>query len=196
LTYVTATWKVPAVSCAATILQAAAEWVGLDGWYDNTVEQGGTEAFCSGRTPQYSAWWEMYPTNQMTQLFAVLPGDAVSASVTYRTGLFTIVVSDLTSGRASIVAERCAPTLICSRSSADWIAEAPAYGGHRAGLARWSALSFSEALTSNSLAPGTGLDISAFPHFKVVMSGTRGAMAQPSALVDGRGFNDTWISST
>jgi len=196
LTYVSAAWKVPAVSCSAATLQAAAEWVGFDGWYDKTVEQGGTEAYCSGKTPQYSAWWEMYPSNQMTQLFAVRPGDAINASVTYRTGLFTIAVRDLTSGRSSILVERCASTVTCSRSSAEWIAEAPAYGGHRAGLAHWNGLSFSEVLTSNALAPGRGSDISAFANFKVVMSGTHGAMAQPSALIDGRGFNDSCIAST
>jgi|HubBroStandDraft_3_1064219.scaffolds.fasta_scaffold154529_1 hypothetical protein len=196
LTYVTAAWMVPAVSCVSTTLQAAAEWVGFDGWYDKTVEQGGTEAYCSGRTPQYSAWWEMYPTNQMAQLFPVRPGDSISASVTYRTGLFTIAVRDLTSGRSSVLVERCASTVTCSRSSAEWIAEAPAYGGHRAGLAHWNGLRFSEALTSSSITPGTGSDISAFANFKVEMSGTHGAMAQPSALIDGRGFNDSWISST
>ena len=85
LTSVSANWKVPTVTCRQTSAQQAAAYcVGLDGWFDGTVEQGGTEAYCFGLTAVYSAWWEMFPTNHMTQLFAVRPGDRMSASVLYR----------------------------------------------------------------------------------------------------------------
>src|ERR1700721_1083408 len=36
-------------------------WVGLDGYNSSTVEQTGSEVDCSGSTPEYYSWYEMYP---------------------------------------------------------------------------------------------------------------------------------------
>src|SRR5579884_4318905 len=58
-TSVSASWTEPAVTCSGTAYSSF--WVGLDGDTSNTVEQTGTDADCSGSTPQYYAWYEMYP---------------------------------------------------------------------------------------------------------------------------------------
>lgn len=52
-------------------------WVGLDGWWDDTVEQGGTSARCVNGTPQYATWWEMYPTNAIQTVFSINAGDSI-----------------------------------------------------------------------------------------------------------------------
>lgn len=121
---VQATWVEPTVTCpkanAWTVF-----WVGLDGWWNDTVEQGGTSAECIGGVPQYEAWWEMFPTVSIQTVFAINPGDKVTASVTYvpSTTTFVIVVSDVTSGNSFTRDEQCASDLSCDRSSADVIAE-------------------------------------------------------------------------
>lgn len=196
MTYVSAQWNVAAVTCVKTSsTQAAVHWVGLDGWYDKTVEQGGTEAYCTGTTATYSAWWEMYPTNQITQVFPVRPGDHVVASVTFTGGVFTIVVRDTTSGRFLTVAQRCGATA-CNRSSAEWIAEAPSYNGHGANLARWNQLTFTVAVASTSM-NHAATSVSTFQNFAVVMTGEHGRRAQPAPLVPGgRSFTEVWVSST
>ena len=89
------------------------------------MEQGGTSAECIGGVPQYETWWEMYPTNAITTVFAINPGDEMTASVTYEQGTstFVITVSDATSGQSFTMDEQSASDLSCERSSADVIAE-------------------------------------------------------------------------
>ena len=48
------------------------------------------------RVPSYYAWWEMYPTNDIQIAYGVFPGDFITASVTYASGKFKIVVNDTT----------------------------------------------------------------------------------------------------
>ena len=75
---VKASWVEPAVTCPASNAWTVF-WVGLDGWWNDTVEQGGSSARCVGGTPQYDLWWEMYPTNgiQLMTGIVVRAGDAI-----------------------------------------------------------------------------------------------------------------------
>lgn len=196
LTNVAASWKVPAVVCRkTTVPEAAVFWVGLDGWYDKTVEQAGVEAYCSGTTPVYTAWWEMLPSNHITQVFSVRPGDQISASVAYRSGVFTITVKDLTLRRTSTVKARCATTT-CKRSSAEWIAESPTYGAQSAYLPPWNPMTFTGALSS-TLVDQWSAHISGFANFAVVMTGLDGRHAQPGSLLSGgSAFTESWLASS
>lgn len=197
LTDVGASWKVPPVTCRVTTQQQAAVfWVGLDGWSDQTVEQAGTEAYCSGTTPVYTAWWELFPSNHITQVFSVRPGDAITASVTYRSGIYTITVKDLTNRRTSTVKARCPTTMLCKRSSAEWIAESPTYGTQKAYLPPWSPLTFTGALAS-AVVDQRSARISSFVNFPVVMTGLHGRQAAAGSLQGGgSGFTDSWLAST
>jgi hypothetical protein len=195
LTDVSATWKVPPVVCAKTTApQAAVFWVGLDGWYSRTVEQAGVEAYCSGTTAVYTAWWEMFPTNHITQVFSVRPGDSIAASVHYLNGVFTITVKDTTSGATSTVNARCASGATCKRSSAEWIAESPTYGAASASLPPWSSLKFAASLASVSINRQTK-GISGFVNFPVVMTGIHGRQAMAGSLLSGAGFTESWLAS-
>jgi len=196
LTDVSASWKVPPVVCKKlTAPQAAVFWVGLDGWYDRTVEQAGVEAYCSGTTPVYTAWWEMFPSNHIMQVFSVRPGDAVVASVHYLNGVFTITVRDTSSGATSTVNTRCPRGMTCARSSAEWIAESPTYGNATASLPPWTSLTFAGALASASINRETTKSISGFVNFPVVMTGVRGRQAIAGSLRRGSGFTESWLAS-
>ena len=73
----------PAVTCPGKPKQYTSNWVGLDGFDNETVEQDGTFGFCGGKhntTPEYDAWYEMYPAGSVN-VFKVKPGDVMDASV-------------------------------------------------------------------------------------------------------------------
>ncbi|HEY1624495.1 MAG TPA: G1 family glutamic endopeptidase [Streptosporangiaceae bacterium] len=125
--YVTSSWVVPTLTCPGIADQWSSEWVGLDGYNDQTVEQDGTDAFCAGTgdtTPKYEAWYEMFPAGSVN-LFKVNPGDIIDATVAYSdtTGAFTLTVSDLTTGKSGTDTATCST---CARASAEWIIERPA----------------------------------------------------------------------
>jgi Peptidase A4 family len=139
--YVHARWVVPKATCVAhdSNNQDSTFWVGLDGWSDGTVEQAGTDVRCApGSThPTYVSWWEMYPTNFVQDVYAVAPGDLIDAAVTFAGGRYTLVVKDLTSGKAFTRRQACADDQTCANSSAEWIAESPSYGSSLADLAHY-----------------------------------------------------------
>jgi Peptidase A4 family len=126
--YVTSTFVQPTVTCPGVADQYTSNWVGLDGYNDQTVEQDGTAAWCGGpndTTPKYEAWYEMYPANSVN-VFAVHPGDIIQATVSYSDSAadFTLTVSDLSTGKSATDTATCAS---CARASAEWIIERPAY---------------------------------------------------------------------
>lgn len=123
---VSATWVQPTVTCEAT--QAwTVFWVGLDGWNDGTVEQGGSSAYCptAGGPATYQLWWEMYPTNAIQTVLTIAAGDTIHAVVTYEpaTSDFVIRVRDVTSGKGFTRTELCGPGSACDRTSAEVITE-------------------------------------------------------------------------
>jgi|GEM_PF-1339095 len=125
--YVHSTYIQPAITCSGVADQWSSNWVGLDGYNDQTVEQDGTEAWCGGAdntTPKYEAWYEMYPADSVNE-FVVHPGDIIDVAVTYSDTStdFTLTVSDLTTGKTATDSATCAT---CLRSSAEWIIERPA----------------------------------------------------------------------
>jgi hypothetical protein len=150
---VKAKWVQPSVSCPQPDAWSVF-WVGLDGWWNDTVEQGGSSAECVDGTPQYAVWWEMYPTNAIQTVFSINPGDTIKASVTYKssTATFIIVVTDLTSGQSFTEDEQCAQGLTCARSSADVIAEdVGQYGGNGFfPLADYGTMSFTGSKITNT----------------------------------------------
>ena len=124
-TSVSASWTQPTSSCAGGS-QYAAFWVGLDGYTSKTVEQIGTEADCTGpgpQTPQYYAWYEVFPGAAMNFTNPVSPGDTFTGTVTSQgNDEFRLVLEDITQGwTQTINATQTGADL----SSAEAIAEAP-----------------------------------------------------------------------
>lgn len=114
----------PKISCPGIAHQWTSNWVGLDGFTTDTVEQDGTFAFCGGKnnkTPQYEAWYEMFPAGSVN-VFPVKPGDVIDAAVTFSGGKFNLSIGDVNSGKHFSISKGCAT---CERASAEWIIERP-----------------------------------------------------------------------
>jgi hypothetical protein len=195
---ITSTWIQPTVKCEANNAWTVF-WVGLDGWLNNTVEQGGSSAQCIGGVPQYTLWWEMFPTNSIQTMNTISPGDTITASVTYDPGTqkFQINVQDVTTGQGFIRNEKCAADQTCERSSTDVIAEDV---GHFGGstffpLANYGTMQFTNATTTNINGASGGFTKRAWQFAAITeQDQTTGRIyATISALSDrGKTFSATW----
>lgn len=193
-----ASWAVPAVSCPPTGLTIAAEWVGIDGYSDFTVEQTGVIGYCDLGTAGYAAWYEFYPAASVyIQSVVVAPGDQITANVTYSqaTGNFTIGVSS--SGGGSFNATQHVPG--AEMNSAEWVVERPTlcyYSCFLATLANFHStgmgFDYTGATgTNDATFNGTEGSVGSVPYVAVTMLGTkRGPVeAEPTALSqDGTSF--------
>jgi hypothetical protein len=193
---VKASWTQPTVQCEQSNAWTVF-WVGLDGWWDNTVEQGGSSAQCVKGIPQYTVWWEMFPTNSIQSVFTIKPGDKISATVTYKptTSVFVITVSDVTSGHSFTQNQHCASTITCERSSADVIAEDVGHfgGGTFFPLADYKTMSFTGAAITDTAGHSGSFSNSAWLNAAVTESsaGTTYATVSPLSTT-GQRFSATW----
>ena len=149
-----ATWIQPTVTCQ-TAGAWTVFWVGLDGWFNNTVEQGGSEAYCSTTegTPAYHLWWEMFPTNAIQTTLTINPGDEITADVRYvkSTSTFVIRVADETSEQSFTTNQQCAIALVCQRSSTDVITEDVGnFNGGYFPLANYGTMGYTDAHVKNT----------------------------------------------
>jgi hypothetical protein len=184
-TTVSANWKQPTASCTSATTYSSF-WVGLDGYSSNTVEQTGTSADCSGGTPRYYAWYEMYPKFPVNLSIAVRAGDSMSASVTTDgAGHFTLHIHNGTTGGDFVTTQTSKKARL---SSAEAIAEAPSGSGGVLPLTNFGTASFS-AVTVN------GQAIGAFNPDKIDMVGNGFTKASTSALSGGNAFSVTWKHS-
>jgi hypothetical protein len=193
---VKATWVQPAVTCpqpnAWTVF-----WVGLDGWWNDTVEQGGSSAECVNGVPQYATWWEMFPTNAITTVFSISAGNKITARVTYKpaTTTFVISVKDITTGRSFTEHEQCASDITCDRSSADVIAEdVGEFGGSSFfPLADYGTMGFRGASVTDTAGHSGTITGSNWLNAAVTESAGGITYASVSALDrTGNGFRATW----
>ena len=125
-----AQYTVPSVNCtpSGSNNAFAYHWIGLDGWSDSTVEQDGVAGFCNAGTPQYDAWWEMYPSG-LQLAFVLNAGDAISSEVTYTSAGYTLSLTDETSKKSFKVTQACPSGSTCENSSAEDITEGYATTG-------------------------------------------------------------------
>ncbi len=74
--YVSSEFVQPAVNCSSgQQFVNTSNWVGLDGFENDTVEQDGTAAYCAGpgnHTAKYYAWIELFPLPEVIA-FGVTP---------------------------------------------------------------------------------------------------------------------------
>jgi len=184
-TSVSSSWTQPAASCSGTAYSSF--WVGLDGDTSNTVEQTGTDADCSGSTPVYYAWYEMYPKFPVNYSNTVKPGDHMSASVTTNgSGSFTLTISDSTQGWAKTTTARLKHAQL---ASAEVIAEAPSSSGGVLPLANFGTVAFSGATVNGNLLTNStnGLDA-------ITMQSGSTVKATPGSMSNGS-FSDVWKHS-
>jgi Peptidase A4 family len=182
-TSASATWTQPTASCTSATTYSSF-WVGLDGYSSTTVEQTGTDADCSGGSPVYYAWYEMYPKFPKNLSLAIHPGDTIHASVTTSgNGAFTLTISDRTTGATFTTTQKLRSAKL---SSAEVIAEAPSSSGGVLPLTNFGTVGFSAA-TVNGQAIGN------FKPDKITMVSPDGTVkASPSSLSGGNAFSVTW----
>jgi hypothetical protein len=121
-------WIVNAVDCTKTPNSDSSEWVGIDGWTSNTVEQVGTDADCNGKTPFYYVWYEFFPLDTIViNDVSITPGDKFSASVTYEgDNEYTILITNDTTGQyftKEVDFKGADGSGVPPRNSAEWIME-------------------------------------------------------------------------
>jgi hypothetical protein len=185
---VSASWKEPTASCSGRSAQYAAFWVGLDGFASDSVEQTGTDSDCSGRTPEYYGWYEMFPANPVNFSNPVSPGDSFTASVTFSgTETYTLVLKDVTRGWTQTITKNQAGL---DRSSAEVITEAPSSESGVLPLADFGTISY-----GTSTANGTSLS-SQSPTEIVMIDGSNRDKDSTSAIGSGGAFSNTWIRAS
>ena len=184
-TSVSSSWTEPTATCSATAYSSF--WVGLDGDTSGTVEQTGTDADCSGSTPTYYAWYEMYPKFPSNYRDRVSPGDHISATVTTNgSGSFTLTISDSTKNWTKTVTARLKSAKL---ASAEVIAEAPSSSGGVLPLANFGTVGFSGASANGALLT------SSTPHIDpITMQSGSTVKAQPSTINNGT-FSVAWKHS-
>jgi hypothetical protein len=194
---VAATWVQPTVTCEVAKAWTVF-WVGLDGWWNDTVEQGGSSARCgaANHAPTYALWWEMFPTNSIQTVLTINAGDTINASVVYVPGTakFTITVTDQTTGQSFTKHERCATGLSCDRSSADVITEdVGASGGTFFPLADYATMSYSAARVTDTSGHAGSISAKQWTDAAVTESSKGVTYATVSPLTaHGSAFETTW----
>jgi hypothetical protein len=185
-TSVSASWTEPTGTCSGSA-KYSSFWVGLDGYNSSTVEQTGSEVDCSGSTPEYYSWYEMYPAYPVNFSNTVRPGDHFTGSVTHTSGSsYTLKLSDTTQGWSHTVTKSLSGA---ANSSAEVIAEAPSSSSGVLPLAHFSPVTFTSAAVNGSA-------IGNFSPTQITMVDSAGrAEDSVSSLSGGNSFKVTWLRS-
>jgi hypothetical protein len=185
-TSVSATWRVPEFA-ANSPAGADAIWVGIGGVRGTDLVQAGTQETVSGHgSTNYQAWVETLPQPSRSVPLAINAGDSVTVSLQEQTGgdwLITFVNN--TSGKSYQLTTHYAS----SRSSAEWVVEAPtARRGRLLPLDTFGSVSFTQAATVKD---GNALTVAQAGGRPITMIAQRGRpLARPSALdEEGASFN-------
>ena len=137
-TSVSGTWVIPKPD--ANVAGIDATWVGIGGANTTDLIQAGTEATVNGDgTVSYDAWTETLPQSTRTITLPVNAGDTVSVSITEQSaGLWVVSMKNVTTGGTFSTTIR----YNSSKSSAEWIEEAPSVGRGIAPLDNFGSVTF------------------------------------------------------
>ncbi len=199
--------SITAVASSFTVPQAsttgqryASNWAGIGGFRTSDLIQAGSSEFTSAGKAHYFAWYELLPAG-FTHLHGctsdpkctVHPGDQIAVHITEQpSGQWKISVSDGTlhwSWSKTVHYHS-------SRSSAEWILEAPTVGGAQSMLPHLTTSFFGPTSTFRS--SGTTKPIAQGNPVTIDMVYGKGLPeATPSALAsDHQSFNDCTYSSS
>jgi hypothetical protein len=145
VSYVSGSWTIPTVQCLPAPYENQdaflADWVGIDGLTNGTVEQLGTGVQCFEGVEYYYVWYEMFPAGTVEEgttacindnVDCPQPGDRISASVSVTpagdgNNNYTLQLTDHTRPQESFSVTASCATTTCADSSAEWIVERPAF---------------------------------------------------------------------
>lgn len=190
-TAVSGTWTIPTVSAGRTAA-ADATWVGIGGVSSTDLIQAGTDATVQSGRVVYTAWIEMLPQASQPVPLAVHAGDTVSVAITQQSGnTWQILIRDTTTGKSY----QKQVTYASSRSSAEWIEEAPAVG--RRTLLPLDNFGTIKITSATTVEDGEQHTVAQANAQAITMSSRTGQpAAQPSALgADGASFSVTRVNA-
>ncbi len=190
-TSVTGTWIVPSPQTTSGP-GLGATWVGIGGTSSRDLIQAGTQEVTDGQGHvTYNAWTELLPAASENVPLVVSPGDSVTVSIAEQsTGHWQIVMKNNTTGQDYTTTVQYSS----SRSSAEWIVEAPTSASRRASqvmpLDYFGSIQFTDASATKD---GKTVTIAQAKGSPILMvDTTRSVLASPSALTaDGKGFTVT-----
>jgi hypothetical protein len=166
VTAISASWTVPAVTPSAQNDTYAAVWIGIGGYYDNTLIQTGTEQDSIGGQGDYTTWYELLPAFAVTiDTMVISPGDQMNASIQLVdavTDTWSISIEDLTTSQAF----QDDFTYASSQLSAEWIVERPLAGRRLSTLANIDTVTFTNCQATVGSQSG---NISSFPALESIM---------------------------
>ena len=193
-TKVSGAWTTPSVTCNAED-QITSDWVGLDGFNSNTVEQLGTISWCFQGAPTYFTWYEMFPKGTVEVGTALKPGDKISASVT-RTGTsYALKLTDATTAGNNISVTKTCALATCVDTSAEWISERPSLSIGFVPQAHYNAFKITAgSVTANghTTTIGAGPGVNSVTMIDATQAYNLNTV---SALTGGNAFSTTWKNS-
>jgi Peptidase A4 family len=197
---VSASYNIPNLNCAKSTPGTSgsfySDWTGLDGLNNFTVEQQGTEAYCSGTTQGLYVFYEMYPASPVVFTGAD-PGDALVSTTSYNasTAKYTLAVKDVTQSGAGVT-ETVACSSTCANASAEVISEAPGGGPPAYGLSDFGAESYTNISVTADGVTGGIKSTSAWNDYAVNMVDGGGVKLAVVGAPQGRSaFIDQWRHS-
>jgi hypothetical protein len=154
-------WTVPAVTAPSSGLWDSCIWVGIDGYYNSTVEQIGIDQHVVNGTPVDNAFWEMWSTNgysgpggrveQFISGFTIKPGDSIGASVeNLGGGLYNLSIQDFSQNESFSINENSGQLQSpqAQASTAEWIVETPTYPSGYSNLPNFGLVTFTGAVAT------------------------------------------------
>ena len=193
-TKVSGAWTTPSVTCNAED-QITSDWVGLDGFNSNTVEQLGTISWCFQGAPTYFTWYEMFPKGTVEVGTALKPGDKISASVT-RTGTsYALKLTDATTAGNNISVTKTCALATCLDTSAEWISERPSFSIGVVPQAHYNAFKItngSQTSSGHTGSIGAGPGVNAITMIDATQNYDLNTV---STLTGGNSFSTTWKNS-
>jgi hypothetical protein len=185
VTYAAGCWMVPALIPTPDTSYCAI-WVGIDGFFDNTVEQIGTAHNWVDGVQENYAWFEMYPNGAFALTgFPVNVGDEISVRVAYKgDNVFKLVMFNHTQGVMTTVPASFTTTANAQRTSAEWVVEAPFSGGVLP-LSDFGLTTFNYCSANMSDGKGSINNNPLWSYDSIVMENSSGPKAVPSVLLKG-----------
>jgi hypothetical protein len=179
---------------SSPIPEFAATWAGIGGYKTGDLIQAGTAEDSTGGIfgPQYFAWYELLPNPEQPigncrgdSACTVRPGEQISVTIRrLGSGRWQIFMNDQGHWRWTKRVHYNS-----SRSSAEWILEAPSINGEQSTLAHVGTVRFGP--TSRYTVSGGGRAIGGGRPIKIVLVSRRTHEATPSPLAANRqSFND------
>ena len=171
------------------------EWVGIDGFTSSTVEQDGTLDWCFEGTATYFTWYEMYPAGTIEVGTSLAPGDSITATVSRNGTNYTLSLTDAAHPANSFSKTATCAAATCLDTSAEWIAERPAFSIGIAPLADYITWKVTGATETASGKTGTISSFSPNDVLTMVDATDSYNLSTSSDLTTGNSFITTWHNS-